>query len=153
RNFILGFFTASALAILLWFWQGRRPAAEPVAAAPAVDAGAPASDRRRHRRTGAAQPNAPALRPSDLHPVTEGDDLATPDVINAGDTTGPEGELPQEVVDARFAAKQPDILGCIEHARPTPDAPVTGRVVVQARIQRAGTVRGVRVSAPAILMH
>src|SRR5262249_39314658 len=92
------------------------------------------------------------LHPGDLRPVTEGDDLSTPDVINAGETGGPEGELPQEAVDERFHGRQSDILACIDKARPSPDAAGPRQITIQIPIPRSGRGRGVRVEAPAVLM-
>lgn len=149
RNFILGFLTASALAGLLWWWKSR-PEPTEVVVTLTPDGGAVADKRRRHR-TPAAN-GAPALHPGDLRPVTEGDDLSSPDVINMAESGGGEGELSQDLVDDRFKARQSEILGCIDKARPSPDAPVTGKVTVKFRIQRTGSVRGVRVEAPSILM-
>jgi hypothetical protein len=150
RNFILGFLSASAIAGLLWWWHERpAPAAAQVTLA-GPDGGASADKHRRHRTPAANGPSA--LHPGDLRPVSEGDDLAAPDVINMGESGGDKGELPQELVDARFHDKQGDILACVDRARPTPDAAVTGKVAIKFRIQRTGAVRGVRVEAPAILM-
>ena len=149
RNFILGFLTASALAGIAWWWKSR-PAPAELTVSFLPDGGAPVDKRRRHR-TPAANGASP-LHPGDLRPVTEGDDLNSPDIINMAETGGNESELPQDVVDARFHDKQNDILACIDKARPSPDAAVTGKVTIKFRIQRAGSVRGVRVEAPAILM-
>lgn len=149
RNFVLGFLTASALAGLLYWWKTRPAPAETVVAF-TPDGGAVVDKRHRHR-TSAAN-GAPTLHPGDLRPVTEGDDLSSPDVINMAESGGSEGELSQDLVDERFHARQGDILGCIDKARPSPDAPVTGKVTIKFRIQRSGSVRGVRVEAPAILM-
>ena len=151
RNFVLGFLTASALAGLGWWWQTRRTAAEPTAIA-LPDGGLAAVDKRRRHRTPSANGASP-LHPGDLRPVTEGDDLSAPDVINMAESGGSEGELSQDLVDGRFHDKQSDILACIDRARPSPDAAVTGKVTVKFRIQRSGAVRGVRVEAPAILMR
>jgi hypothetical protein len=60
-------------------------------------------------------------------------------------------ELSQDEIDARFRAKEDDILRCIQSARPDEETWVPGRVTVKFRIQRTGNVRGVRVEAPAIL--
>src|SRR5262249_47719035 len=136
---------------LLYWWKTRPSATPDVTVAFSPDGGVSVDKRRRHR-TPAANGASP-LHPGDLRPVTEGDDLSSPDVINMAESGGSAGELAQDAVDARFHAKQSDILGCIERARPSPDAAVTGKVTIKFRIQRAGSVRGVRVEAPAILMR
>ena len=99
-------------------------------------------------------PVRPVVRRSaaDLKIVGQGDDLSRPDVVHLdlSDDSGSR-ELTQDDIDARFRAKEDDILRCIQRARPDEETWVPGRVTVKFRIQRAGTVRGVRVEAPAIL--
>jgi len=152
KRFLMGFLTASALFGGFLLWQAHR--APPPAAPGAPDAGASAAIDKRHRhRTAGAGGTGVLLRPGDLRPVSEGDNLSSPDVIDMGESGGSAGELSQEDVDARFRAHQSELLGCIDKARPSPDAAVVGKVVIKFRIQRAGTVRGVRVEGPSILMR
>jgi hypothetical protein len=86
--------------------------------------------------------------------VAQGDDLSRPDVIRLDFADAKETrELTQDDIDERFRAQEPALLDCIAAARPDPESYVPGRVTVKFRIQRAGTVRGVRVEAPAILQR
>jgi hypothetical protein len=98
------------------------------------------------------EPEAIKLGASDLKLVSQGDDLSKPDVIrmDMSDESGSH-ELSQDDIDGRFRAREDAILSCISHARPDEDTYVPGRVTVKFRIQRSGSVRGVRVEAPAIL--
>jgi hypothetical protein len=98
------------------------------------------------------EPEPMKLSAADLKIVGQGDDLSRPDVVHLdmSDDSGSR-ELTQDDIDARFRAKEDDILRCIQRARPDDETWVPGRVTVKFRIQRAGTVRGVRVEAPAIL--
>jgi hypothetical protein len=92
------------------------------------------------------------LSASDLRPLAQGDDLSTPDVLRLDMSNDKElPELSQDQIDERFRASESAILECIALARPDPETYVPGRVTVKFRIQRAGTVRGVRVEAPSIL--
>jgi hypothetical protein len=151
KGFLLGFLTASALCAGLYVWR-LRPPPPPAPAASTPDAGALSTSDKRHRHRNAGRGQAaPPLHPGDLRPQAEGDDLSTPDVINAGEPGG-EAELSQEQLDERFQPHQAEILACIDKARPSPDAPVVGKVVVRFRVQRTGAVRGVRVEAPNVLM-
>jgi hypothetical protein len=99
------------------------------------------------------EPEPIKLSASDLRLVAQGDDLSRPDVqkFDFSDDSGTH-ELSQDDIDDRFRARQDDILGCIFRARPDEETYVPGRVTVKFRIQRAGTVRGVKVEAPSILM-
>jgi hypothetical protein len=99
------------------------------------------------------EPEPIKLGPADLKLVAKGDDLSRPDVmrVDLSDNSGTH-ELSQDDIDERFRAKQDDILACISRGRPDEETYVPGRVTVKLRIERAGTVRGVRVEAPAILM-
>jgi hypothetical protein len=99
------------------------------------------------------EPEPVKLSAADLKPTAQGDDLSRPDVLKldlASDSTA--RELTQDDIDDRFRARQDEISSCISHARPDEETYVPGRVTVKFRIQRAGTIRGVRVEAPAILM-
>ena len=103
---------------------------------------------------GAAELESEPVRLSavDLRPVAQGDDLSTPDVLRldmANDKELP--ELSQDQIDERFRGQEPAILDCISRARPDPETYVPGRVTIKFRIQRMGTVRGVRVEAPSVM--
>jgi hypothetical protein len=84
--------------------------------------------------------------------VGQGDDIGRPDVLHI-DMSKEEAlpDLSQDQIDDAFHAQESAITGCISSARPDPETYVPGRVTIKFRIQRAGTVRGVRVEAPAIL--
>ncbi|MEA2700681.1 MAG: hypothetical protein QOI66_4952 [Myxococcales bacterium] len=125
----------------------------------AGDDGAAAGHGRRNAPQAAQPPIDPEPEPiklsaADLKIVSQGDDLSRPDVVHLdmSDDSGSH-ELGQDDIDSRFRAKEEAILGCIAHARPDEETYVPGRVTVKFRIQRAGTVRGVRVDAPAILQR
>jgi hypothetical protein len=173
KGFLLGLVVAGlAFAGYLYLKsaQGPRPAG-PVASA--RDAGPPAKKKRKRARgaTRVARAGAPvdradltAIEPdpepepvklsaADLRTVGQGDDLSRPDVIkmDLGDKNDNPRELTQDDIDARFRGEESAILECIMSARPDQDTYVPGRVTVKFRIQRSGSVRGVRVEAPAIL--
>lgn len=178
KGFLLGLLVAGLAAGGYFYWQQRGRSAVP---APTVgDAGAPlkeAKERKKKRRRGAVrlgrneagaptaggarsahapvevEPEPIKLSAGDLKLVSEGDDLSRPDVIRMGDATDDSGshELTQDDIDARFRPKEEAILSCITRARPDEETYVPGRVTVKFRIQRTGSVRGVRVEAPAIL--
>lgn len=94
------------------------------------------------------------LAPGDLRGVAQGDDLSTPDVLHLDMSNDKElPELTQDQIDDHFRAQESAILDCIAKARPDPETYVPGRVTIKFRIQRVGTVRGVRVEAPAILQR
>jgi hypothetical protein len=171
KGFLLGLVVAGLAFGGYLYWKAAHT---PRVAAPilaARDAGV-ATKKKRKRARGAVRVarNAPApadraelaeaepepepvkLSPSDLRTVAQGDDLSRPDVIkmDLGDTRETR-ELTQDDIDARFRSEESAILECIVQARPDQESYVPGRVTVKFRIQRAGTVRGVRVEAPAIL--
>lgn len=100
------------------------------------------------------EPEPVRLGAADLKMVAQGDDLSRPDVVrmDLSDDSGTR-DLGQDEIDARFRSKEEAVLSCISRARPDEDTYVPGRVLVKFRIQRAGTVRGVRVEAPAILQR
>jgi len=172
KGFLLGLVVAAAAFSGYLYWKAQHT---PHVAAPTTgprDAG-PAAKKKRKRARGAtrvARSGAPVdraeiaqaepepepepikLSPADLRTVGQGDDLSKPDVVrmDLGDTRETR-ELTQDDIDARFRGEEGAILDCIMQARPDQDTYVPGRVTVKFRIQRAGTVRGVRVEAPAIL--
>lgn len=176
KGFLLGLIVAAAgFGGYLWWKQRDRP--EPPRAV-AADGGAETkvSKPKKRRKRGAhlaraggtpstgrsdlsaaapieSEPEPIKLSAADLKTVGQGDDLSRPDVLRL-DMSDDSGslELSQDEIDSRFRAKEGEILDCISRARPDEDAYVPGQVTVKFRIQRAGTVRGVRVEAPAILM-
>jgi hypothetical protein len=94
------------------------------------------------------------LSAADLRLVAQGDDLSRPDVLRLDMSNDRElPELSQDQIDERFRAEEDAILACITRARPDPETYVPGKVTIKFRIQRAGTVRGVRVEAPSILQQ
>ena len=98
------------------------------------------------------EPEPVKLSAADLRSVSQGDDLGRPDVVHldmGNDKQLP--ELSQDDIDAQFRGREEAILGCISKARPDAEAYVPGLVNIKFRIQRQGTVRGVRVEAPSIL--
>lgn len=173
KGFLLGLLVAGLAFAGFWYWKTVRPAAPPTVTA-TPDAG-PVAKKKRKRARGAARASAdPSRRPTgsaeapapepepepepvrlsaaDLRIVGQGDDLSRPDVVRMDLSSDKEvAELTQDDIDARFRPQEGAVLDCISRARPDPDTYVPGRVTVKFRIQRAGTVRGVRVEAPAIL--
>lgn len=170
KGFLLGLVVAAFAFGGYLFWQQQQRAAKnaPVASA-APDAGASAKRAKPKKRRGARQvartqaganeemavepePEPIRLSAADLRSVAQGDDLSRPDVLrlDVGDERETR-ELSQDEIDARFRMQEEAILDCISRARPDPETYVPGRVTVKFRIQRAGTVRGVRVEGPAIL--
>jgi hypothetical protein len=162
KGFVLGLLVAAlAFAGYLYWKEQRNPPAPRVASG--ADAGAPGKKKRRRGRGAARvrvasdegsepEPEPVKLSAADLKSVGQGDDLSRPDVVRMDMSDDKDSrELTQEDIDATFRARESDILGCISSARPDPESYVSGRVTVKFRIQRAGSVRGVRVEAPAIL--
>ncbi len=163
KGFILGLLVATLGFAGYLFWQRQRAGLSAQARATA-DAGAHAANkkpRRRHHgelrvargsRTGEGE--TVHLSAADLRPVAQGDDLSTPDVLHLDMSNGKElPELTQDQIDERFRSQESKILGCISRARPDPETYVPGRVNIKFRIQRSGTVRGVRVEAPAVMQR
>ncbi len=160
KGFILGILVAGLAAAGYVYWQRSHPASPTAALVPD---GGPAAKKTRKRRGAArvatanpipegASAEPVHLSPADLRPLAQGDDLAAPDVLRfdmANERQLP--ELTQDQIDEVFRAQEPAILACIGHARPDPETYVPGRVTVKFRIQRTGSVRGVRVEAPAVL--
>lgn len=167
KGFLLGLLVAGLAFAGFFYWQHTRAPATPIATTP--DAGTSASKKPKRRSRGAVRmARAPAadpggadpesepvrLSPADLRPTAQGDDLSTPDVLRLDMSNDKElPELSQDQIDERFRAQEGAILDCISRARPDPETYVPGRVTVKFRIQRAGTVRGVRVEGPAILQR
>lgn len=168
KGFLLGLLIAGLGFAGYFYWQHEKATRALVASTPA-DAAAPVSLKKAKRRPrGAARiarsaAEGPAgetdsepvrLSGADLRPVAQGDDLSTPDVLRLDLSNDKElPELSQEQIDERFRAHEAAILECIAHARPDPESYVPGRITVKFRIQRTGTVRGVRVEAPAVLQR
>jgi hypothetical protein len=169
KGFLLGLLVAGLGIGGYFYWQHlRTTTAKP--ATVAADAGAPLATKKAKKRSrGAvrlargpsatdslpgAEPEAEPvhLSAADLRPVAQGDDLSKPDVLRLDMSNDKElPELSQDQIDERFRSQESAILDCIARARPDPETYVPGRVTVKFRIQRAGTVRGVRVEGPAVL--
>ncbi len=171
KGFLLGLLVAGLGLGGYLYWKRLGPAPSGLALVMA-DAGAPSANKRRrrhsrgvHRATrglaandslaaGEPEPEPVHLSAADLRPVAQGDDLARPDVLRLDMSTDKElPELSQDQIDERFRGRESAILDCITRARPDPETYVPGRVTIKFRIQRAGTVRGVRVEGPAILQR
>ena len=169
KGFLLGLLVAGLGIGGYFYWQRLQPkAAGPVL--PAADAGVPPTVRKAKKRSRGAvrvargpaagdtmagaepEPEPVHLSAADLRPVAQGDDLSKPDVLRLDMSNDKElPELSQDQVADRFRGQESAILDCIAHARPDPETYVPGRVTIKFRIQRAGTVRGVRVEGPAVL--
>lgn len=168
KGFLLGLLIAGLGFGGYLYWQHQQSSTTTVATTGA-DAGVSASGRKAKRRArGAARiargpaadvapesDNEPVrLSAADLRSVGQGDDLSTPDVLRLDMSNDKElPELSQDQIDEHFRAQETAILECITRARPDPETYVPGKVTIKFRIQRAGTVRGVRVEAPAVLQH
>jgi hypothetical protein len=167
KGFLLGLVVAGLAFAGYFYWHHRQPTAlSPIGQT--ADAGATQAGKkaRRHARgasriargpstnVGTGQPESEPVRLStaDLRSVAQGDDLSTPDVLRLDMSNDKElPELSQDQIDERFRSQESAILACIANARPDPETYVPGRVTIKFRIQRAGTIRGVRVEAPAVL--
>jgi hypothetical protein len=171
KGFLLGLVVAGLAFAGYLYWKDRFPPRS-IDVTVRPDAGAPAKKKRKRTRGAARvargpipsetraepladqepEPEPVKLSPADLRTVAQGDDLSRPDVIkmDLGDTSETR-ELGQDDIDARFRAEENAIIDCIMAARPDQETYVPGVVTVKFRIQRAGTIRGVRVEAPAIL--
>jgi hypothetical protein len=174
RGFLLGLLVAALAFGGYLFWKNtQQPAGETTVGRP--DAGVTKKKRKRRGRGATrvargkadpgAEPRGPEMQPdpepepepvrlsaADLKSVAQGDNLGKPDVVRldmGNDSQLP--ELSQEDIDGRFRAREDAILDCIARARPDEEAYVPGLVNVKFRIQRQGTVKGVRIEAPAVL--
>jgi hypothetical protein len=170
KGFVLGLLVAALGFGGYLFWKSREAPDKPVVAT--ADGGAPGKRKRKRPRSATrVARNAPeggrgAGDPADLEPepepirlsaadrkmVGQGDDLGRPEVIRMD--LGDKQELPelsQDEIDRGFRAQEDAILDCIARARPDAEVYVPGVVNVKFKIQRAGSIRGVRVEAPAIL--
>jgi len=163
KGFLLGLLCAG-IAVGVYFRWYHVPA--PPAPIVSVDASPKAEPTKRKKRSRGASRVAKAdtdqggesepvrLSAGDLKTVAQGDDLSTPDVLRLDMSNDKElAELTQDQIDDYFRRKEGAILECISKARPDPETYVPGKVSVKFRIQRAGSVRGVRVEGPAILMR
>jgi hypothetical protein len=169
KGFILGLVVAGLAFAGYLFWQHRQAGAPALRAAATDTTQAKKKPKKRARGAirmargpsprdpGTAsepEPEPVRLSAADLRSVAQGDDLSTPDVLRLDMSNAKElPELTQDQIDERFRGQEPAILDCIAHARPDPESYVPGRVTIKFRIQRAGTVRGVRVEAPAVLQR
>jgi hypothetical protein len=170
KGFLLGLLVAGlGFGGYYYYWQHLRPTAQRPAAV-AADAGSIVAIKKAKRRirgavrvargpsasdslAGAVIEAEPVrLSAADLRPVAQGDDLLKPDVLRLDMSNDKElPELSQDQIDERFRGQESAILDCIARARPDPETYVPGRVTIKFRVQRAGTVRGVRVEGPAVL--
>jgi hypothetical protein len=171
KGFLLGLLVAGLALGGYLTWQHLK-SVQATQAPKLADASAPPSAKKAKKRArgavriargpaagdglAASEPETEPVRLSaaDLRPVAQGDDLSTPDVLRldlASDKELP--ELSQDQIDERFRTQEQAILECITRARPDPETYVPGRVTIKFRIQRAGTVRGVRVEAPSVLQR
>jgi len=169
KGFLIGLLVSGLAFGGYLYWQQHRPATPGPTAKP-VDTNPTAGNKKPKKRprgavrlargtagnepVPAAEPEVEPVRlaAADLRPTALGDDLSTPDVLRldmANDKELP--ELSQDQIDERFRGQEAAILECISRARPDPETYVPGRVTIKFRIQRAGTVRGVRVEAPSVL--
>jgi len=170
RGFLLGLLVAGLVFAGYLGWTRYRSAPSGHQQAQhSTDAGAPGKKKRRRGRgavrlaragdrggrpEGEPEPEPVHLSPADLRMLAQGDDLNRPDVIRMDFADVKETrELTQEDIDVLFRPQEGAILDCISSSRPDPDSYVPGRVTIKFRIQRAGTVRGVRVEAPAVLQR
>ena len=164
KGFVLGLITASLAWGGYFYWQHTKGVAPETTAKPAETASTQPNKKGKRRARGGArlargqgygdEPEPVRLSPSDLRPVAQGDDLSTPDVLRLDMSNDTElKELTQDQIDERFRAREAAIMECITRARPDPETYGPGRVTIKFRIQRAGTVRGVRVEAPAVLQR
>ena len=170
KGFILGLVVAGLGFGGYLYWRHHQPGVI-APASQVADAGAPPASRKTKKRgrgavrvaRGPAGDNLPGGEPesepvrlsaANLRLVAQGDDLSKPDVLRLDMSNDKElPELSQDQIDERFRGEESSILECIARARPDSETYVPGRVTIKFRIQRAGTVRGVRVEAPAILQR
>jgi hypothetical protein len=169
KGFLLGLLVAGLGFGGYLTWQHLRSTVQRPTT-PAADAAAPPAIKKAKKRSrGAvrlargpsasetlpgAEPESEPVRlfAADLRPVAQGDDLSKPDVLRLDMSNDKElSELSQDQIDERFRGQESEILDCIARARPDSETYVPGRVTIKFRIQRAGTVRGVRVEGPAVL--
>jgi hypothetical protein len=159
KGFILGILVTGLAVAGYVYWQRiQTPSPAPGLA---LDGGAGQEAKKTKRRSRdvaraqTADSASPSIRlsPGDLRVMAQGDDLSTPDVLRLDMDQDQLPELSQDQIDRVFRAHETAIVECITRARPAPGTYVAGQVTVKFRIQRAGTVRGVRVEAPAILQR
>ena len=171
KGFLLGLLVAGLGFGGYYYWQHLRPTTAKLAL-PAADAGAPTTNKKARKRSRGAirvargpaasdslasaepEPEPVHLSAADLRSVAQGDDLSKPDVLRLDMSNDKElPELSQDQIDEHFRGQESAILDCIARARPDQETYVPGRVTIKFRIQRAGTVRGVRVEGPAVLQR
>jgi hypothetical protein len=156
KGFFLGLVCAAIAVFVYWYWF-YKPVPSVITVSP--DAGTKAESAKRKKRSrgparmGASDSEQVHFSAADLRSVAQGDDLSTPDVLRLDMSNDRElKELTQDQIDDYFRKRESAILECISRSRPNPESYVPGRVTVKFRIQRAGSVRGVRVDGPSILM-
>ena len=180
KGFLLGLLVAALAFGGYLFWKQRRPARRRADSECAPTPGAPKQKKRapaagaqrvaratRPERSGpggrAERPAEPELEPepepepiklsaADLRSVSQGDDLGRPDVVRwTWATTASCPSWPRRTSTPASGRRRRPSSSCISRARPDAEAYVPGLVNIKFRIQRQGTVRGVRVEAPVIL--
>ena len=122
----------------------------------AATSGAPAPAKPSHRRHSAiSEPHAApevTLHPGDEKMVAAGDALGRPEHIDFSKSDDEGHERSQEELDRVFHPLEPAITKCITQA--VGDAPLeSGRIEVQFRVESAGKVSRVRITAPALLQR
>ena len=91
------------------------------------------------------------LQPGDERMSTTGDALGRPEHLDLSQG-GDEKELPQSEIDRVWGSAEPALSRCITEA--LGDWPLqTGKVEVSYRIEKDGSVKKVRISAPQLLMR
>jgi hypothetical protein len=172
KGFLLGLLVAGLAFGGYLFWKAS-DAGRGSRLSSRADAGTTAKKRRKRprgavrmaRSNRAVSPPSPSYDEADPEPepirltaadrkmVGQGEDLGRPEVVRMDFNDQQQlPELSQDDIDARFRAEEEAVLDCISRARPDSEAYVPGLVNVKFRIHRTGSVRGVRVEAPAILM-
>ncbi|MGZ3408591.1 MAG: AgmX/PglI C-terminal domain-containing protein [Polyangia bacterium] len=129
-------------------FNGRCIAAAP----PTTVATAPTpKKRKRHSGVGPAQPEL-KLDPGDERIATTGDSLGRAEHIDLSQGGDDGRELSQEEIDGVFRPAQSAISHCITEA--VGDYPLeSGKIEVAFRVERNGSVKKIRVTAPQLLMR
>jgi hypothetical protein len=113
-----------------------------------------AAAKKRKRHGGPGNPAQPELHlePGDDRSATTGDSLGRAEHVDLTQGGDDGRELSQEDLDAVFRPAQSSISRCITDA--VGDYPLdSGKVEVAFRVERTGSVRKVRITAPQLLMR
>lgn len=98
------------------------------------------------------QPTTKKPTAADLRRVTQGPSLKQTEYIDATKSGGGGRELSTEEIMAKVRRSDRRIIACIDKARG--DYELSGvRISVGFRVERAGQIKKVRISAPAVLMR